>query len=252
MTCSSAFLLIFLALLSQPTLGFGAATPAAVLKDYSGAAAGLFNNMRTPAALIGGSIVPLGLLTAPKVEPGDSKLAKRLKYANMLLAIASLLNQVIAITYSTVAVNKIAELEFPPTAGVAEYIEKYHSLSWLGTNVHFLLGLFGFACLVIAKPYVLYGANIGNVATCWTSAAMLSCVAIVNKGIAMGHGTVDNVQAKFASNLFGLVLSYLGLLWKEAQGKVLPPLALISLLVSFVPLRKAWETATSKGDNKSD
>ena len=58
--------------------------------DHSGAASTLFNNMRIPAALIGASIVPLGLLSAPIVESTDNARAIRYKNANMMLAIVSL------------------------------------------------------------------------------------------------------------------------------------------------------------------
>jgi len=241
----SSFLLILLLSLSIPTQGLATAAASAVLKDYSAAATGLFNNMRTPAALIGGAIVPLGLLTAPKIEKTDSVRTRILKKANMLLAVVSLLNEIVAITYSTVAVNKIAELSFPPTAGAAEYIAKYHKLPWLGTNVHFLFGLFGFGCLAISKPYFLYGKNVGHVAACWTASAMLLCVAIVNKGIALGHGTVEDTSAKLASNFLGLVLSYTRLLLQWGSGKMLPPIAISLLLLSTVPLKKAWDDSTS-------
>eukprot|EP01083_Nonionella_stella_P008027 23117_1 len=93
-------------------------TTSLVLKDYSGTAAGLFNNMRTPAALIGGAIVPLGLLTAPEIDKSkDSKRVQLFKKVNLLLAIASLLSEILAITFSTVAINKLAEVKFPPTTG---------------------------------------------------------------------------------------------------------------------------------------
>lgn len=183
-------LLVLLARTFCSAHGWGAAAaataPAPLLQDYSGAAAGLFNNMRTPAALIGGAIIPLGILTAPKIEEEDSSQVKLWKKANLLLALASLLSQIVAITYSTVAINKLAEIETEPTAGVAGLISKYYELPWVGTNIHFLFGLFGFGLLAIAKPYFLYGKNTGDVAACWTTAAMMFCVSIVNKGIAMG------------------------------------------------------------------
>jgi len=46
------------------------ASSAATLKDYSGAAASLFNNMKTPASILAGAIVPLGFLS-PLPRPPD-------------------------------------------------------------------------------------------------------------------------------------------------------------------------------------
>jgi hypothetical protein len=55
--------------LYQPVHAFGQAAKAAlVLKDHAAAAVGIFNNMSTPAALIGsGALVPLGILNAAPV-----------------------------------------------------------------------------------------------------------------------------------------------------------------------------------------
>ena len=215
--------------------------------DHSGAASTLFNNMRIPAALIGASIVPLGLLSAPIVESTDNAHAIRWKNANMLLAVVSLMNQVVAIVYSTVAVNKIAELTYEPTEGVSQFMEKYHELSWIGTNAHFLLGLMGFACLALVKPYYLYGKNVGDACACWIGAAMTLCISIVNRGISQGHGSDG-----FADNLGGLMVSYAKLLLKECltlnvQQNVLLLLSFGLVLASIVPVTRAWRSAREVG-----
>jgi len=235
----SSLLLVLLSLCNLANaFGTTAASAAAViLKDHSGAAAGLFNNMRTPAALIAGSIVPLALITAPEIKPSDTRMTKLFKKGNMLLAIFSLLHQIIAITYSTMAINKIAELSYLPTAGVAEFLAMHHNLSWVGTNVHFLLGLFSFGCLAVAKPYFIYGKNLGNVAACWVGAATMFCISIVNKGISMGSGTIKDTNSKIASNLAGLMIAYGKLLFTWSKGKLLPIMAFGLILLSFAPLK---------------
>lgn len=200
--------------------------------------------MRTPAALIGGACVPLGINSAPFVESTDNTRAILFKIANILLAIASLLNEIIAITYATIAINKIQELTFPPTEGVAQFLEKYHHLAWTGCNVHFLFGLFGFGCLAIARPYHLYGKNIGDAAACWVAAALALCVAIVNKGISMGHGTVGDTSLRFADNLFGLVVTYIQLLLEWSSSKILPWTSFGLVLLSLVPIRRAFLATT--------
>jgi len=251
---SSLILLVVVVCLGSFASAFGgrAAASAATkaLSDYSGAASSLFDNMRNPAAFIAGSVVPLGFITAPSIEEDDSKRTILFKKINMMLAICSLLNEVVAITYSTVAVNKIAEISVPPTEGVAQFIEKYYKLSWIGANVHFLFGLFGFGCLAVSKPYFLYGKNIGDASACWIGAALMLCVSVVNKGIAKGHGTVEDTSLKFANNLFGLVVTYFRLLVQASRRKLLPTMAFALILLSFVPIRRAWEATmnTEKED----
>ncbi len=153
-----SFLVLFLSLNCVGKAACLSPIPAAsVIKDYSGQAAGLFNNMRTPAALISGAIVPVGILSAPAVDEKDSPRLELFKKANCLLAIASLISEILAVTYSTVAINKLAEVKFPPTSGVDDLISQHFELAWIGTNVHFLLGMFGFGLLVGNKAFLTYG-----------------------------------------------------------------------------------------------
>lgn len=212
LTCLSSILMPTSALLNVATT-----SSAVALKDCSGIASGLFNNMRTPAALIGGAIVPLGLLSAPAIREGDCKKERLLKKANLLLAVASLLSEILAITYSTVAINKLAEINFPPTVGVSDLIATHFELAWIGTNVHFLLGMFGFGLLVGSKAYFTYGTKIGRIAGSWSIAAFLQCSSIVNRGISMGHGDASAAEFHYATNLFTLCCRYIYLMLKKTK-----------------------------------
>ncbi|KAL3921127.1 MAG: hypothetical protein SGILL_002914 [Bacillariaceae sp.] len=221
------------------TLAFGGqqtyalASTAAALADHSAAAVGLFNNMRVPAALIAGSLVPIGILSAPQIdEKKDSKVTKLAKKANILLAGISLLNEILAVTYSSIAINKLVEIAAPPTTGVAELIAQTHLLAWVGTNVHFLLGLTGFALVVGAKAYFGgFGSKVGRAAMGWSVAVFLQAVSIINRGISMG--AMDE-SARFASNLFTLVAKYIKLLVKSAKGGVFASAAILVGFYSIV------------------
>jgi hypothetical protein len=237
------------ALLVSPTT---TAAGVIAMKDYSSIASGLFNNMRTPAALIGGAIVPLGLLTAPPIQKDESAKVQMLKKANVLLAIAALLSELLAITYSTVAINKLAEVKFAPTAGVSELLSKNFELAWIGTNVHFLLGMFGFGLLVGTKAYFLYGDAVGKIAGCWSVAAFLQCTSIVNAGIAMGSGsTADGGGAttRFAANLFSLSWKYVMLVLSKARMRPLSIAAIgVGLYSVFLTVQHLMELfSKSKG-----
>lgn len=199
------------------------------VQDYSGVAAGLFGNMRTPAALIAGAIVPVGLLSAPKLIKGEPRKEELIKKANCLLAVASLLSEILAITYSTVAINKLAEIQFAPTASVSEFISKNFEFAWLGTNVHFLLGLFGFGILVGTKAYFLYGGRVAKIAGCWSLATFLTCTSYVNYGISIGE-SMDQEGFRFAKNLFGLTLKYMKLAICKARGR---PLSLTAMAITL-------------------
>jgi hypothetical protein len=209
--------LIFLFFSPVEALASAVGAASAVLKDHSGAAIGLFNNMRTPAALIAGSLVPLGLLGAPTVDKDDSKRLRFMKKANIILGVTSLLSEVIAVTYSSIAINKLAEVDSPLTKGCAELIAQHYELAWIGTNIHFLLGLMGFGLIVGSKAYFSDGPALGRVTIGWAVSAFLQAIAIVNKGIARGYGSSVEGSSRFATNFFTLILRYLALVGKSAK-----------------------------------
>lgn len=225
----------------QPAHAFGQAAKAAlVLRDHSAAAVGLFNNMRTPAALIGGALVPLGLLNAAPVVEADSKRTKLLKRAYVLMAVASLLSEILAVTYSTIAINKLVEVAQAPTAGVTELIANYHELAWLGTNIHFLLGMMGFGLIVGAKASLVFGNPIGKIAGLWSVAAFMQALSVVNRGIA---------QSQFGSNIFTLTLRYGSLLLVNAKG-VMSISAVAVFLYSLFLLANAILKDRSSGEKE--
>lgn len=216
-----------LALAATPASAAAAATKDSKnLADYSQAAVGLFGNMRTPAALIGGAVISIGILSAPPISKDDPKSVKVMKRGTMILAVLTLLSEILAVTYSSIAINKLAEIKSPKTNCVAELIAESHELAWLGTNVHFLAGLMGFALIVGLRVHSKYGNPTGKVAICWSVAAFLQALSIVNRGIAMGDGSgqekeggdSSNPSGFFASNMLTLTLRYITLVISNALG----------------------------------
>lgn len=235
-------LVIFLAFCacSVHTFSLAAKTAVVVLKDHSPAAVGLFNNMRTPAALIAGSIVPLGLLGTPPIEKDDSKFLRMAKRVNILLASASLLSELLAVVYSSIAINKLTEIASPATSGVAELIRQHHELSWIGTNIHFIFGLLGFGLIVGGKAYFSFGNPVGKIAVSWSLAAFFQALSVVNRGIAQGAG-VDcdcmkggSINDRFAVNFFMLCVRYVSLVSKHARGGVCSMAACATFIYSLI------------------
>jgi len=207
-----------------------ATTAVTAYRDFSSVAAVSFNNVRIPATLIAGATVPLGIISAPQIKEDDTKTARLFKKFNMLLAIVTLINEVLSMAYSTVAINKISQHAYPPLANVSELITRYLLLEWMGAGVHFVVGVLGFACLAVSKPYYYYGKNIGDVTTCWTIAALMGCVAICNKGM-----------ASFPA-VYNVLITYFKLLWSWAyrQGSITSIVAIGLILLSCIPLNRAW------------
>jgi hypothetical protein len=234
-----SFRLVLCTLLVGPLQSAAAlAGAAASLADHSLAAVSLFDNIRTPAALIAGSLVPLGIMTTPQIEEGDSNTKRLMKKANMLLGVISLLSEILAVTYSSIAINKLVEVSQPATAGVAALIAQQHELAWIGANVHFLLGMMGFSLIVGSRAYFTFGNSIGNVSFVWGIAAFFQALSVVNKGIAMGHTITNDASKRFASNFFTLILRYISLGLKNASGGVCATAAVaVAVLATFQTIK---------------
>mmetsp|Transcript_55902 Transcript_55902/g.131044 ORF Transcript_55902/g.131044 Transcript_55902/m.131044 type:complete len:181 (+) Transcript_55902:226-768(+) len=147
-------------------------------------------------------------------------------------------NQLLAITYSTIAVNKLTEVNRGPTKSVVELLARDYELPWIGTNLHFLAGLAGFGVMVGLRPSFNFGVSspVARVSRLLTLGMLLAGMSVVNRGIAQGDGT-QRESGRFASNLFTLGLRYLVLLIKNARG-VLAFLALLALAATSLLLAR--------------
>eukprot|EP00980_Cylindrotheca_fusiformis_P014968 scaffold4095_cov117-Cylindrotheca_fusiformis.AAC.25 len=228
-----------------------AASAAGALADYSSAATSLFNNMRSPAAFIGGALVPLGIASAPTINDDDSRAMKLLKRANIAVAVASVLSEIMAVIYSSIAINKIAEISQPQTRGVAELIAQKHELAWLGTNIHFLFGMMGFALIAGSKSFFLAGPELGKVTTSWSIAAFLQALAVVNRGIAQGSAGKD-VSSQFGSNFFMLIVRYIVVAIKASKGGFCGPAAIaVTAFAMYQTARMMFVDLLNKEGKKS-
>lgn len=175
------------------------------LADYSGQAARMFDNMRAPAALLAGGIVPLGFFAAPKIEPTDSVAHKWVKRIHYLVASIGICCELIAVVWSTVAVNKLNEAASNPSLSLMELLQRDYELPWIGCNVNFILGLMAFASLLVSYSYVSFGA-VSRPITCTVCAAECLMISIVNDGVVQGDGREGGVR--FGCNLFSLIKRY--------------------------------------------
>lgn len=96
-------------------------TPSSLeVAQFSGEAVSLFNNMKLPASILAGALVPLGMM-APlpiKGKEQESKVQKRLRRLYYVTAVFSLVSQLVSVMWATVAVNKLIETKIDPAASV--------------------------------------------------------------------------------------------------------------------------------------
>lgn len=199
---------------------FGRTTPlmSTALRDYSTIAISLFNNLRVPAAVIAGAAIPLGFAAAPKPDRYDTRMKRFLKVVHLLLALVTIGTELMTILWSTVSLNKLAEVAVAPSNGVMELLARDFELQWLGCNVHFFLGLCSLAAMTGFNVLINFGAALGRIGAFSSGAGVFMMISILNDGIAQGDGT----GARFGMNVFSIVRRYLQLLFaRAARGHLL-------------------------------
>lgn len=203
------------------------------VRDYSGAATALFNNMRTPASLLTGIL--LGATFSLAASPSDGWLLRVVKRAHMLLGLVSSGATLVAIVACTVAINKLAEIRTPPTAGVRRLLASDDDLelAWLAANVNFSTGLVGLVGLTGVRGFLALHASggllWGGACACVAAAVALLMTSLINIAIAKGGGLVGE-----PCTLLGLQLRYAALLLRRASRAPLMALSLLCTLSAVV------------------
>jgi len=189
------------------------------MAQYGQEAVSLFNNMRTPASILAGSIVPLGLMDFPKIEgkDDDGKIPAILRRVFPLVAIASLTNHIIAIMWATIAVNDLTTSDSGKAGSLWDLIQNDYELPWVATNVHFILGMLGFMFITGTRIYLKetkgpIGKSVAGIAV----SGLLHLISIINRGI---EASSSDETRKFGANIFGYIWQYATLLSERTVTK---------------------------------
>lgn len=180
------------------------------LGDFRVEAMNLFSNLQRSATFAAGILVPLGFFAAPILSKDDTRGMSRVKRIHYLISTASLSCHLIAMMYSTIAVNKLTEVHSAPSRSVVHLLLRDYELLWVGSNVHFLLGILGMALSLITFGWIMFGPA-ARPASYMVGSVMLQMIAVANAGIGQGEG-VDG-GTLFAKNLPHLILKYFRLLF---------------------------------------
>jgi len=181
----------------RPLLPLLLRPPAPVIRMSVGdaaAAANLFANVRLPASILAGALVPLGFGFAlpaegPALAPGTRRAVIRL---HRLVAVTSYSCLLLAIVYASVTINGLAESPHQPSASAMELIRHEYTLAWIGTNVTFLLGLFGALALVTLRVLLTFERDEGRAAAGFSLSTALLMASIVDEQVKRG-GFAENI-----------------------------------------------------------
>ena len=197
-------------------------------------AADLFNNMRTPAALVAGACLPLGF-GLPLPSERDSTAVRAAKRSVVLLAFLSFTSELLAVVFATNGISRLFmptlfDAEMHAASTVHEVLTHPNLIVfWLGIYVHFVLGIVGLvtisglrACLVVGPQFAL---PVGLL----TGAILLRLKSAVNRSV---------MCAQFGSGSFPALVARYVLITAKAAWHARRPcdLASIGLLVAAMAL----------------
>mmetsp|Transcript_1010 Transcript_1010/g.1976 ORF Transcript_1010/g.1976 Transcript_1010/m.1976 type:complete len:296 (-) Transcript_1010:50-937(-) len=201
----------------EPT-ALKAAMPA--LAQYAPAATSLFNNMKTPASILAGAMVPLGFLSPlPALDDKEeSKYHIIMRRLYLLITLFSFCSELLAVMWATVAVNQLTERAIQPAESVWHLLKRDCDLQWSAVNSHFVSGMLGFMWLIGTRAFfMVQAAKHPTYMTISTASliagALMLMVSVVNRAVAAGGGTEGSSYGGTILALFG---RYIYLMGKQA------------------------------------
>ncbi len=90
------------------------------LEQFAPQASNLFNNMKTPASIIGGALVPLAISGPLSMEgpPNESRSRQLVRAVYNIIGVLSFTSELLVVIWATVASNKLIETHVAPAESV--------------------------------------------------------------------------------------------------------------------------------------
>ena len=93
------------------------------LSQFAPQAGSLFDNMKTPASIIAGAIVPIGFVSPLSLTTDDgkeetSRLKKSIRQLYSVVAVMSLCSELLTVVWASVASNRLIETKIAPAESV--------------------------------------------------------------------------------------------------------------------------------------
>ena len=210
---------------TRGTIDMVAATPVgATAKDWSGPVGVLFNNLRTPAALVAGAA--FGGAFGMPLSPSDGIALGFAKRLYVIVAVMSLGAELLVMIASTVALQgmSVRAHEMAPADTATKWIEANCELEWVACQVHFVAGVLGLTLMVALRAWVSIACpKLALAALGVISSILLLMLSIVNVGYSAEGRTP-----------FCAAIRYGTLLLRRARQHEGGPLLILGLLIGAV------------------
>ena len=121
--------------------------------DYAGEAAGLFGNIRIPAALFAGASA--GAAFALPIGMNESMKIATVKRVYALMMMGALSSEIVAVVVSTLTMGALSTQTKPHTApSLRDYLRDYLDLEWVSARIHFLGGVLLFSLATGLRAWI--------------------------------------------------------------------------------------------------
>ena len=153
---------------------------AAETKDFSGEASNLFNNIRTPAALVAGA--SFGAAFALQPVTGEAMAVGLVKRIYLLISVSAVSAELIAVLVSSITLGRLgSEGKRSASSGsVVDFLREHYELEWVACQFNFQIGLLGLCAMVGIRAWVAFACpRFGRIACGFVTSALLTMLALM-------------------------------------------------------------------------
>jgi hypothetical protein len=185
------------------------------LADFSAEGINIFDNIRTPAALVAAACLDLAFALEVD-ETKDTRRMRVMKRMNVFLGYASIASEIIAVIFATNAINRLTEhagtSETMATSLVELLTGSLFVQFWLGVYIHYITGIIGMLGMVAFRAWSLMGEKYTWHVSSVTIAIGLRLLSGINRGVVV----TEFGGGPGGSNFLYLVLHYLKVTFASA------------------------------------
>ena len=167
----------------------------------------------------------------------------------MAIGFLSVYNELLCVVISTHAINRLSTGMVAPT-GAKNVVELFHAdralrQHWLGTYIHFMLGVFGIVIAGGIRGWLAVGPRFGTPLLAFTAAMVTRLLAAVNRGV---------VAQEFGSGNFAVLLVHFLRTFAIntlSQRRWMDMFSVVMLTLAFCKVsQRAWELFVERADGE--
>ena len=149
-------------------------------KDFSGEASNLFNNIRTPAALVAGATFGAAFALLP--VSGEDMAIGLCKRVYLLISVGAVSAELIAVLVSSVTLGRLGNegKRSASSGSVVDFLREHYELEYVATQFNFQIGLLGLCAMLGIRAWVTIACpKFARIAVGFVLSALLTMLAFM-------------------------------------------------------------------------